>query len=141
MRAVSLGRQSFDARRWCSMCRFKVWIRSHVVRVVTQPTVRSLLGRIGRWALNRPILAGPIKKALRGNPRLGSRIRWLVLSQAPPTVRPHPQTKSNRRHVNGAAAERPRRPLRGDEADIDELMLRIEDELAKWGRPLPKDMS
>jgi hypothetical protein len=132
MQAVSLGRLSFDAQRWRAMFRFKVWLRSHVVRVMTQPTVHSLLGRIGRWVLHRPILAHPIKKALRGNPRLGSRIRWLVLSQAPPAVRPHPQTKSTRGHVNGAATERVRRPLRGDEADIDELMLRIDDELAQW---------
>jgi hypothetical protein len=121
-KASSLNRQG--------LLRLKVWLKPHAVRAVTHPSSKRLIERTGRWVIAHPRLSDPIRSFVRRHERLRSRLRWLVLGQ--PAPRPFEPPKPVLPVDRTNAERRERQPLTGAASDIDELMLRIEDELVRW---------
>jgi O-antigen chain-terminating methyltransferase len=100
--------------------------RPWLERLVLHPALAPTIRRSGRWILDHPRLARPIGALLQRSPRLASRLAHIVL--APPA-----RSSVYRRAADSAGATaRVRGELTGTDKDLDELMLRIEDEIARW---------
>lgn len=101
-------------------------------RTLCHPIVMSLTRHVGKWVLARPRIANPIRTLLQRHPKLSARLADIVLFPAASAE------LSNERGTtyHWADAERPagrsRGRLTGSAEDIDELMLRIEDEVRRW---------
>jgi hypothetical protein len=98
-------------------------------RLVSHPALASTLRRSGRWILAHPRLARPIGALVQRNPRLASRLAHVVLS---PPAAPVRSAADGSGGGSAGATARVRAELTGTDKDIDELMLRIEDEVARW---------
>jgi O-antigen chain-terminating methyltransferase len=102
--------------------------RPWLERVVSHPALAPTIRRTGRWILAHPRLARPIGALVQRNPRLASRLAHIVL--APPAA-PGRANGYGGEGVAGASG-RVRGELTGTDKDLDELMLRIDEEIARW---------
>jgi O-antigen chain-terminating methyltransferase len=108
------------------------WFEGLVIRIVEHPTVTSPLGRAGRWVLARPRIADPARSLLQRHPRLFARLVNVVLFPASTSGRSKSAEASEHWASEARAGDRQREKLTGSPNDVDELMLRIEDEVRRW---------
>jgi len=132
MRAVTVGLRALARSPSRALLRTKILLKPHVVSLLTRPGVRAAGGKAARWVSTRPRLSRPIKAFLGRHPRLNGRVRWLFLGQVMLAFEHRPGYQPVGGDLGHRISERIKQPLRGTAADIDELMLRIEDELACW---------
>jgi O-antigen chain-terminating methyltransferase len=108
------------------------WFEGLAIRIVEHPTVTSPLGRAGRWVLARPRIADPARSLLQRHPRLLARLVNVVLFPASTSGRSRCAEASEHWAGEARADNRQRGKLKGSARDVDELMLRIEDEVRRW---------
>ena len=134
MRAVAKRLRALARVPSRAMLRATTWLRPRVVSFLTNPGVRGSVAKAARWTLAQPRLARPIKAFVGRYPGLNRRLRWLLLGQVAPAVQPQPVRVPDGGSAANGTSGRVRQPLRGTAADIDELMLRIQDELGSLAR-------
>jgi FkbM family methyltransferase len=109
----------------------KVLLKPRGVLLWMSQKTRAVCAGLGRWVSDRPFLANRIKSSLHKHPLLARRLTWFVpreswhLSYAQRRFQPNPSVAA------ASVSEGSRRLLIGSEADIDELMLRIGDEIER----------